>query len=102
MLFSASAEQSYLDAGFRPGDALIFGRESVGLPDELLDAHRESVFGIPTLGAVRQVTPPFELSVTPASVRTPPPLLGEQSDEILAEVGYTAAELTALHEAGVV
>ena len=49
------AEKSYLDAGFRPGDALIFGRESVGLPDALLHEHRESVFGIPTLGAVRSL-----------------------------------------------
>jgi tRNA (cytidine/uridine-2'-O-)-methyltransferase len=55
VLLSASAERSYLAAGFRQGDALIFGRESVGLPDELLDAHRESVFGIPTLGPVRSL-----------------------------------------------
>src|SRR5262249_41122005 len=52
VLFSASAERSYLDAGFRPGDALIFGRESVGLPDALLAEHRDAVFGIPTLGPV--------------------------------------------------
>jgi len=32
ILFSASGRRCYLDAGFRPGDALIFGRESVGLP----------------------------------------------------------------------
>jgi tRNA (cytidine/uridine-2'-O-)-methyltransferase len=55
ILFSASAEQSYLDAGFRPGDALIFGKESVGLPDALLEQHRESVFGIPTSGPVRSL-----------------------------------------------
>ena len=55
ILLSASAERSYLDAAFRPGDALIFGRESVGLPDELLAEHPESVFGIPTLGAVRSL-----------------------------------------------
>jgi tRNA (cytidine/uridine-2'-O-)-methyltransferase len=54
-LFSASAEQSYLDADFRPGDALLFGRESVGLPDDLLREHNASVFGIPTLGAVRSL-----------------------------------------------
>jgi tRNA (cytidine/uridine-2'-O-)-methyltransferase len=54
-LLSASARRSYLDASFRPGDALIFGRESVGLPDELLEAHPESVIGIPTLGAVRSL-----------------------------------------------
>jgi tRNA (cytidine/uridine-2'-O-)-methyltransferase len=55
ILLSASAEKSYLDAAFRPGDAVIFGRESVGLADELLAAHPDSVFGIPTLGPVRSL-----------------------------------------------
>jgi tRNA (cytidine/uridine-2'-O-)-methyltransferase len=55
LLFSASAEQSYLEADFRPGDALLFGRESVGLPDDLLARHADSVYGIPTLGAVRSL-----------------------------------------------
>ncbi len=55
VLLSASAERSYLDAAFQPGDALLFGRESVGLPDDLLAAHAESVFGIPTLGPVRSL-----------------------------------------------
>jgi tRNA (cytidine/uridine-2'-O-)-methyltransferase len=55
ILMSASAERSYLDANFRPGDALIFGRESVGLSQQLLDEHPESVFGIPTLGPVRSL-----------------------------------------------
>jgi tRNA (cytidine/uridine-2'-O-)-methyltransferase len=55
ILLSASAKQSYLDAEFRPGDALLFGRESVGLPAELLAANPDSVFGIPTLGSVRSL-----------------------------------------------
>jgi tRNA (cytidine/uridine-2'-O-)-methyltransferase len=54
-LFSAIAAKSYLDAAFAPGDALVFGRESVGLPQELLDAHADRVVGIPTLGAVRSL-----------------------------------------------
>jgi tRNA (cytidine/uridine-2'-O-)-methyltransferase len=53
--FSARARQSYLDAPFSLGDALVFGRESVGLPDALLDAHPDRVLGIPTLGAVRSL-----------------------------------------------
>ncbi len=55
----------------------------------------------PLLGATIQVAPPFELSGTPASVRTAPPLLGEQTDEILAEVGYDEAAIAALRAAGV-
>lgn len=54
-LFSGSAKKSYLEAEFRPDDALIFGRESVGLPDDLLEKHPEAVFGIPTSGAVRSL-----------------------------------------------
>ena len=56
----------------------------------------------PVLGRTRQVRPPFDLSSTPASVRTPPPLLGEQSDEILAEVGYKPDEIARLRAIGAV
>ncbi len=54
-LFSAVGAKSYLDAAFEPGDALVFGKESVGLDPELLERHAGSVFGIPTLGAVRSL-----------------------------------------------
>jgi len=54
-LFSATATRSYLDAGYRPGDALVFGRESVGLPRELCDLYPETTWAIPTLGAVRSL-----------------------------------------------
>ncbi|HJL19682.1 MAG TPA: tRNA (cytidine(34)-2'-O)-methyltransferase [Sandaracinaceae bacterium LLY-WYZ-13_1] len=54
-LFSANAERSYLEADLRPGDALVFGRESVGLPKALLEAHADRVFGIPTAGGVRSL-----------------------------------------------
>jgi len=45
---------------------------------------------------------PFGLSATPASIRTAPPLLGEHSDEILAEAGYSSAEIAALRGGGVI
>jgi len=54
-LFSAVAERSYLDAGYAPGDALVFGKESVGLSTELLDQHADRVVAVPTLGAVRSL-----------------------------------------------
>jgi tRNA (cytidine/uridine-2'-O-)-methyltransferase len=55
LLFSALAPKSYLDAPFEPGCALVFGKESVGLPPELIEAHEGRVFGIPTSGAVRSL-----------------------------------------------
>ena len=35
----------------------------------------------PAWGVIRQVGVPFELSATPATIRTPPPLLGEGTDD---------------------
>lgn len=55
VFFSAKANRSYLQVQYQAGDALVFGRESVGLPEELVDAHPEDVYGIPTLGAVRSL-----------------------------------------------
>lgn len=54
-LFSGTAERSYLQASFAPGDALVFGKESIGLPDELLARYSDRTVGIPTLGAVRSL-----------------------------------------------
>lgn len=54
------------------------------------------------LGAVDQVGLPFQLSATPASIRTPPPLLGEHSQAILEELGYAEEEIVRLRRVGVV
>ncbi len=56
----------------------------------------------PELGRVDQVAPPFRLAATPAAVRTPPPLIGEQTDEILTEAGYDPAAIDELRRGGVV
>lgn len=53
--FSSHAERSYLDVDYRRGDVLVFGRESVGLPPELLAKHPDQVVGIPMLGRVRSL-----------------------------------------------
>ena len=54
-LFTGRATRSYLDVPFRPGDALIFGRESVGLPDALIESRAQMTVAIPTLGEVRSL-----------------------------------------------
>lgn len=52
-LFSGHAERSYLDVQFELGDVLVFGKESVGLPGELLRERGDDVIGIPMSGLVR-------------------------------------------------
>jgi tRNA (cytidine/uridine-2'-O-)-methyltransferase len=52
-LFSGHAERSYLDVKFELGDVLIFGKESVGLPPELLRERHAETVGIPMSGLVR-------------------------------------------------
>jgi len=54
-LLSANATQSYLDADFQPGDALVFGRESVGLPNVLVERFGARSWSIPTSGGVRSL-----------------------------------------------
>jgi crotonobetainyl-CoA:carnitine CoA-transferase CaiB-like acyl-CoA transferase len=50
----------------------------------------------PTVGATRVIGAPIKLSENAASVRTPPPVLGQHTDAVLGEIGYdngTIAEL---------
>jgi crotonobetainyl-CoA:carnitine CoA-transferase CaiB-like acyl-CoA transferase len=54
------------------------------------------------LGELRQISPPFAFSETPASVRTPPPELGEHTGAILAQLGLGADEIAALRQRQVI
>ncbi len=47
LFFSTSGRRNYAEADYQPGDCLIFGSESRGLPLELLEAHPEDVYNIP-------------------------------------------------------
>ena len=51
----ASPRRATSTPAYAPGDALVFGKESVGLPEELLARYPDRVVGIPTLGAVRSL-----------------------------------------------
>jgi tRNA (cytidine/uridine-2'-O-)-methyltransferase len=53
--FSGRAKRSFYDADIRVGDAFVFGKESVGLDEELLRQHPDSLLAIPTLGHVRSL-----------------------------------------------
>ena len=54
----------------------------------------------PKAGGIRNIGVAVKLSDTPGSVRTPAPLLGQHTDEALAEFGYADAEIAALRQSG--
>ena len=54
-LFSKRGERCYLDADFRPGDALVFGSESAGLPPSIVAASPDRALRIPTRPEVRSL-----------------------------------------------
>jgi tRNA (cytidine/uridine-2'-O-)-methyltransferase len=45
--FSKTGATSYLDAAYTPGDVLVFGNESQGLPPSLVESHRSRLLRIP-------------------------------------------------------
>ena len=56
----------------------------------------------PAFGVLRQAGIPIEFGATPGSVRTAPPLLGEHTDAVLAELGLSAEAVARLRADGVV
>ena len=56
----------------------------------------------PGYGMVRMLGFPMKLSETPCRVRRPAPRLGEHSDELLGELGYSDGERQALRETAVI
>ena len=56
----------------------------------------------PGHGAVEMLGFPIKFSEAPCVLRRPTPEIGADTDAILVDLGYSAAEITALRHAGVV
>ena len=67
--------------------------------------HRGMIVDVPhpTAGSVKVVGPPVIMSDTPAQVRSHPPLLGEQTDDILrGRIGLSQDEIARLRDEGAI
>jgi formyl-CoA transferase len=67
--------------------------------------HRDMIAEIPhpTIGTLRLGGIPIKYSETPAAIRLHPPLLGQHTDEVLADVlGYTPQNIEALKQQGAI
>ena len=90
--------------------------ESVGVPcgpinnlQEVFENEQVVARGIqlnmphPTAGSMKLVASPMRLSKTPVTVRMPPPLLGEHTEEILsATLHYTYEQIAQLRSKGII
>lgn len=77
------------------------------VPEALADEHAQARGMVQTLqhpqvGAVKALGNPVKMSATPATMRKTAPSLGEDNDEVLGGLGYTAAERKDLRARGVI
>ena len=56
----------------------------------------------PLAGTIKLIGVPTKLSLTPGAITMPPPTLGQHTDEILSNLGYSADKIAAWREEGVI
>ncbi len=54
-LFTTKSARPLWDADFRPGDHLLFGKETAGLPDHLLEQHPSQLLTLPMVPGERSL-----------------------------------------------
>lgn len=84
-----------------PGGPVLSPQQALEHPQVLAGGYLQDVEypGLPRPATL--VTPGVELSATPASIRARAPRIGEHSEAILGELGFTPAEIAALRRASV-
>ena len=77
--------------------------EEVFLDPQIVERAMVVALDHPVAGAIRTLGVPVKLNDTPGSVRTPPPTLGQQTEEILGrDLGLEPSAIARLREAGAI
>lgn len=53
--FSTKAKKNHSDANYKDGDFLVFGKETKGLPEDLLKKHYDECVRLPMMGETRSL-----------------------------------------------
>lgn len=80
----------------------IYGLEQVYTDPQVLA--REMVVEVdhPTVGLFKMTGIPYKLSETPGTIKTPPPLLGQHTNEVLKSLGYTEEQIATMRQNGAI
>ena len=102
LLAERLAEQATADVLARLREAGVPASPVNDLAAVAEEEHLRSSGILQELAGRELVSPPFAADGEHVRYRTPPPLLGQHSDEILREAGYTDEQIEGLVGAGVV
>lgn len=103
-VFATRDADHWLDACYRAGIPSgkintveqVFEHPQVLARDMLVEIEH------PEAGMLKMAGIPYQLSGTPATIRSAPPTLGQHTDEVLRELGRSDEEIRRLHESGVI
>ena len=76
----------------------IYSMDQVFADPQVQHLHAAATVNHPVLGEIRVVNQAVGLSRTPATMASATPEIGQHTDEVLAEVGYSAADIAALRK----
>ncbi len=104
-------EEMFLTKTFQEWNSILSGVIPYGPVNNLLEVINDpqakaNDFFVPidhpTYGRIEVMANPVNLSKTPATIRMPAPELGQHTEEVLLEYGYTWEDIAQLKEQGVI